>query len=178
MLKRMSNPRSASPCRAQRVCRAVYLSTYAGETLSSNVVQPVKSKKGRSRAAGAVLPFSRFHVRPRPSSEFACARQSGGGACPQQTRGFPAGTPSVHAAAHTALTATPPMSRSCERRPARCAMLTRIPRQRFVKDRSQSGSLNFSALSPTCPRRLHHFMSVNTCAAGALASEHCPHTPT
>lgn len=42
---------------------------------------------------------------------------------PDLSTADPAGTPSVHAAAHTVLTATPPMSRSCERRPARCAML-------------------------------------------------------
>ena len=46
------------------VYAAVYLSTYAGETLSSNVVQPVKSTKVRSRAAGAFRTI------------FACSRSS------------------------------------------------------------------------------------------------------
>jgi len=66
-----------------------------------------------------------LHFRPDRRTEFAVCLHAlaSRGACPQQIRGFPAGTPSVHAAAHTVLTATPPMSRSCERRPARCAML-------------------------------------------------------
>jgi len=75
-----------------------------------------KSEKVRSRAAGAFLPFSRtsFVVRDRVCTAGVNSRSA---------RVSRAGTPSVHAAAHTVLTATPHMSRSCERRPARCAML-------------------------------------------------------
>ena len=141
-LKRMSNPRTMS--RAS-VCPVHTRSTPNNEPIRCSAYTPVKSKTSRYDRARPVpfLPFYAYFIfvrtgGPTPSLRFVCMRSPVAAlvrGCPQQIRGFPAGTPSAHAAAHTVLTATPPMSRSCERRPARCAMLTRIPRQRSLSER-------------------------------------------
>jgi hypothetical protein len=131
-LKRMSNPRSMS----RAVGTPRQLSTYAARRC--RITPRVKSKKlkvkVRDHGAGRVgdvlrTIFAYFIRRPRPSLH---------GWCPQQIRGFPAGTPSVHAAAPT-LSLKPhhlcPVPANDAQPDAQCYMLTRIPRQRSLSER-------------------------------------------
>ena len=174
------------PCLVRAVCPVHTRST---EQRTDTLLRVHAGKKQnfevRSRAAGAILTILRvLHFRPdrRTDTEFAVCLHAlaSRGACPwlstadpRVSRGY-AQRPRRRPHCPYSHTTYVPFLRTT---PSPMRDATCLPGYR-VKDRSQSESLNFSALSPTCPRRLHHFMSVNTCAAGALASEHCPHTPT
>ena len=155
--------RGTSACLVRGSVSPAILSTYFYRTAGKRVKANRIDRSGRRAGHIAISEPSYVLVRARQRSGLVRSRPRG---YAQRPRRRPH-CPYSHTTYVPFLRTTPsPM------RDATC-----LPGYR-VKDRSQCESLNFSALSPTCPRRLHHFMSVNTCAAGALASEHCPHTPT